>query len=147
MSFNSTVGATVVGILIAGVLFGLFAAQVYIFRKTISEESSWIRFGLVDGMCLGMQKRSSSQPPLPFLPLFLSRGNNPQGYFTYRIYRFGGRPYIIPTFSCLFTICQFSFDIVVAVKAAEKSIGNYLQQTEGLILTPLVLRGMKFNDC
>lgn len=27
-------------------------------------------------LSLGMQKRSSSQPPLPFLPLFLSRGNN-----------------------------------------------------------------------
>jgi len=68
-----------------------------------------------------------------------------QGYFTYRIARFTGPPYVIPTICSLLMACQLSFDMVVGVKAAviaEKSVKQYLLETKWLILTPLLLRAV-----
>ncbi|KAJ3760618.1 hypothetical protein EV360DRAFT_68529 [Lentinula raphanica] len=47
MTLDATLGMFEIGILIAGVLFGLITAQVYIHHKTFPEESKWIKYGLV----------------------------------------------------------------------------------------------------
>jgi len=169
MPFTSTLGITLLGILVACVLFGLFTAQVYIYHKNFPNESRWIRFGLVDGMwlielghtmCLfhlvyyyaivqfGVPNAIMTSAPPSFAVSIFFHGAVAvlaQGYFTYRIARFTGPPYYIPAICLFLMTCQLSLDMVVGVKAAiiaGKSVEMYLTSTKWLILAPLVLRAV-----
>ncbi|KAJ3889771.1 hypothetical protein GG344DRAFT_66842 [Lentinula edodes] len=52
MEMDSTLGFLEIGVLVSGILFGIFTMQVYIYHKNFSKDPGWIKYGLVNGMCV-----------------------------------------------------------------------------------------------
>ncbi|KAF9066408.1 hypothetical protein BDP27DRAFT_1423930 [Rhodocollybia butyracea] len=156
MPFTSTLGITLLGILVACVLFGLFTAQVYIYHKNFPNESRWIRFGLVDGMWLIELGHTMCLFHLVYYYAIVQFGvpnaimTSAPPSFAVSIFFHGavavlGPPYYIPVICLFLMTCQLSLDMVVGVKAAiiaGKSVEMYLTSTKWLILAPLVLRAV-----
>ncbi|KAF5378404.1 hypothetical protein D9757_010857 [Collybiopsis confluens] len=66
-----------------------------------------------------------------------------QGYFTYRIFRFSSKPYLIPIFSILLMLAQLLAVTTLSAEAviiASKSLPLFLEKWEWLLLTALWLR-------
>ncbi|KAJ3923220.1 hypothetical protein F5877DRAFT_74536 [Lentinula edodes] len=66
-----------------------------------------------------------------------------QAYFTYRIFRFSKKPYLIPIFSTFLMFAQLLAVTTLsaeAIKVAQISLGLYLEKWEWLLLTTLWLR-------
>ncbi|KIK59133.1 hypothetical protein GYMLUDRAFT_44883 [Collybiopsis luxurians FD-317 M1] len=165
-SLNSTLGVLEIGILISGVLFGVVTCQVYIYHKNFPKDSLWLQIGLVDGMWLlelghticifhalyfysvtgNGNPRALAVAPKSLSIAVILHGVTivlVQGYFTYRIYRFSQKPYIVPIISILLMFAQLlavSTLCAEAVIVASKSLPLYLQKWEWLLLTTLWLR-------
>ncbi|KAH7874207.1 uncharacterized protein C8R40DRAFT_1070355 [Lentinula edodes] len=166
MIFNvvSTLGFLEIGVLISGVLFGIFTMQVYIYHKNFPKDSSWLKFGLVDGMWLFELGHTICQfytlysatvsrygDPTVFLVFLPEVAAVPiydgliatlaQGFFTHRITKFAGPPYIIPIICSILMVCQMVASIGLTIAAtviAEKNIEQFLYQFKWLIVTATV---------
>ncbi|KAJ3740475.1 hypothetical protein DFH05DRAFT_1508956 [Lentinula detonsa] len=165
-SLNTTLGVLEIGILISGVLFGVVTTQVYIYHKNFPKDSLWLQLGLVDGMWLlelghticifhaiyfytvtnyGDPKALLVAPVTLGIAVVLHGLTTilVQAYFTYRIYRFSAKPYLIPIFSTILMFAQLLAVTTLsaeAVKVAQISLGLYLEKWEWLLLTTLWLR-------
>ncbi|KAJ3740398.1 hypothetical protein DFH05DRAFT_401971 [Lentinula detonsa] len=167
MALDATLGVFEIGILIAGVLFGVVTAQVYIHHKTFPEENPWIKFGLVDSMWLIELGHTmcvfhvvyfytvthyGDPSSLQVLPASIGAAvvlhgltiMIVQGYFTYRIWRFTEKLYI-PVFSCFLMFCQLLAVMTLAsqlITIATKSLAKFMAKWEWLMFTVLVLRAI-----
>ncbi|KAJ3731600.1 hypothetical protein DFJ43DRAFT_1039888 [Lentinula guzmanii] len=167
MALDATLGVFEIGILIAGVLFGVVTAQVYIHHKTFPEENRWIKFGLVDSMWLIELGHTmcvfhvvyfytvthyGDPSSLQVLPASIGAAvvlhgltiMIVQGYFTYRIWRFTEKLYI-PVFSCFLMFCQLLAVMTLAsqlITIATKSLAKFMAKWEWLMFTVLVLRAI-----
>ncbi|KAJ3907577.1 hypothetical protein F5879DRAFT_1020839 [Lentinula edodes] len=115
MEVDSTLGFIEIGVLVSGILFGIFTMQVYIYHRNFSEDPGWIKYGLVDGMCVSHYGDPTVflVYPIPFVAVTLFDAliaTLAQGYFTYRIAKLTGPPYVVPILCCilmlLYTICK-----------------------------------------
>ncbi|KIK59043.1 hypothetical protein GYMLUDRAFT_245489 [Collybiopsis luxurians FD-317 M1] len=166
--YDSTLGVVTVGVMIAGVLFGLFTCQVYMYHKNFPEEKKWIRFGLVDGMWLLELAHTICIFHLVYFytvthygetEVFLALIVPPswpaavlchsmvailaQSYFTYRIARFGAHhPYVIPVVCSILMFCQLLGDTAVAVYLTNEDMQAYMKLHEWLIIGPLLIRSV-----
>ncbi|KAJ3807215.1 hypothetical protein EV368DRAFT_85926 [Lentinula lateritia] len=165
-SLNSTLGVLEIGILISGVLFGVVTTQVYVYHKNFPKDSLWLQIGLVDGMWLielghtmcifhaiyfytvanyGDPKALLVAPVTLGIAVVLHGITTilVQAYFTYRIFRFSKKPYLIPIFSTFLMFAQLLAVTTLsaeAIKVAQISLGLYLEKWEWLLLTTLWLR-------
>ncbi|GAW06687.1 hypothetical protein LENED_008627 [Lentinula edodes] len=165
-SLNSTLGVLEIGILISGVLFGVVTTQVYVYHKNFPKDSLWLQLGLVDGMWLielghtmcifhaiyfytvanyGDPKALLVAPVTLGIAVVLHGITTilVQAYFTYRIFRFSKKPYLIPIFSTFLMFAQLLAVTTLsaeAIKVAQISLGLYLEKWEWLLLTTLWLR-------
>ncbi|KAH7874209.1 uncharacterized protein C8R40DRAFT_1070357 [Lentinula edodes] len=46
MEMDSTLGFLEIGVLVSGILFGIFTMQVYIYHKNFSKDPGWTKYGL-----------------------------------------------------------------------------------------------------
>ncbi|KAJ4465242.1 hypothetical protein C8J55DRAFT_552725 [Lentinula edodes] len=164
LSVVSTLGFLEIGVLISGVLFGIFTMQVYIYHKNFPKDSSWLKFGLVDGMWLfelghticefyALYSATVSRygdptvflvflPEVAAVPFFDGLiATLAQGFFTHRIAKFAGPPYIIPIICSILMVCQMVASIGLTIAAtviAEKNIEQFLYQFKWLIVTATV---------
>ncbi|KAF9064979.1 hypothetical protein BDP27DRAFT_1332725 [Rhodocollybia butyracea] len=164
---DQTLGVSLTGILIAGVLFGLFTSQVYYFHQNFPRESPWVKFGLVRTLfqttwlantdcirfielahtiCIfhiayvltishfqALEVLVTVPPSFPATVLFHAIvAVLAQGYFTYRIARLTGPPYIIPWVCGILMLYQLGFDIIT----------QYFMHFSWLVPIPLVLRAV-----
>ncbi|KIK65137.1 hypothetical protein GYMLUDRAFT_39530 [Collybiopsis luxurians FD-317 M1] len=165
--YDSTLGMLLIAAFISSVLFGLFTSQVYVYHKSFPEESKWIRFGLVDGMWILELAHTIIMFQLIYL-VTVTRYGDPlafllyapasmpvvallhgiivvmaQGYFTYRIARFGNHwdyPYIIPGVCSILMLCQLLGNTSAAIYIINETLPNYLKSREWLIVGTLIIR-------
>ncbi|KAJ3805504.1 hypothetical protein F5876DRAFT_69740 [Lentinula aff. lateritia] len=93
MEVDSTLGFVEIDVLISAILFGIFTMQVYIYHRKFSKDPGWIKYGLVDGMWLLELAHTICE--------FDALYDFAQGYFTYRIAKLTGPPYIVPILCCI----------------------------------------------
>ncbi|KAH7874212.1 uncharacterized protein C8R40DRAFT_1237981 [Lentinula edodes] len=162
---DSTLGFPEIGVLLSGVLFGIFTMQVYIYHRNFPKDPRWMKFGLVDGMWLlelahticefyGLYYLTVSRygdptvflaftPEVAALPFFDGLiAMLAQGFFTHRIAKFAGPPYIVPIVCSILMICQMVASIgltTAATLVAEKNTEQFLHQWKWLIVTATVL--------
>ncbi|KAJ4469341.1 hypothetical protein C8R41DRAFT_628619 [Lentinula lateritia] len=151
MAYDATLGALEIGILIAGVLFGVITAQVYIHHQSFPNESIWIKHGMVDLMwvielghtidVIGVLPVSvGAAVVLHGLVLLIV-----QGFFTYRIALFTGKPHIIPALSGILMLCQALAVYTLSaqlITVATKSLKDFMDKWEWLMFTVLILRAI-----
>ncbi|KAJ3730211.1 hypothetical protein C8R42DRAFT_714917 [Lentinula raphanica] len=168
MAYDATLGALEIGVLIAGVLFGLITAQVYIHHKSFPQESIWIKYGLVDFMWIVELGHTicvfhaiyfytvthfGDSNDLDILPVSVGAAVVlhgvvliiVQGFFTYRIALFTGKPYIIPTLSGILIFCQMLAVYTLSAQlilVATKSLQVFMKKWEWLMFTVLILRAI-----
>ncbi|KAJ3780954.1 hypothetical protein GGU10DRAFT_368209 [Lentinula aff. detonsa] len=168
MAYDATLGALEIGVLVAGVLFGVITAQVYIHHKSFPRESLWIKHGLVDFMWiieLGHTicvfhaiyfytvTRFGDADALAVLPASIGAAVVlhgivlliVQGFFTYRIALFSGKPYIVPVLSGILIFCQMLAVYVLSaqlITVATKSLREFMDKWEWLMFTVLILRAI-----
>ncbi|KAJ4466290.1 hypothetical protein J3R30DRAFT_3390625 [Lentinula aciculospora] len=161
-----TLGVLELGILISGVLFGVFTTQVYIYYKNFPAETLWIKAGLVGGMWLLELGHTICIFHAVYFYTVMTYGNPSailqipvsigvgvafhaivivmvQGYFAYRIARFGGRPYILPIILCGQLLAQLVGVLTLSYKAitiATKSLEIYNRKWGWLIECTLCIR-------
>ncbi|KAJ3980039.1 hypothetical protein F5890DRAFT_791123 [Lentinula detonsa] len=157
-----------IGVLVAGVLFGVITAQVYIHHKSFPRESLWIKHGLVDFMWvieLGHTicvfhaiyfytvTRFGDADALVVLPASIGAAVVlhgivlliVQGFFTYRIALFSGKPYIVPVLSGILIFCQMLAVYMLSaqlITVATKSLREFMDKWEWLMFTVLILRAI-----
>ncbi|KAJ3777301.1 hypothetical protein FB446DRAFT_809333 [Lentinula raphanica] len=165
MTLDATLGMFEIGILIAGVLFGLITAQVYIHHKTFPDESKWIKYGLVTTIWLldmghticafhviyfytvihygdysSLEAMPDSMPVLTVIQgitIIIV-----QGYFTYRIWRLTGKPYI-PAFIFFIMLCQLVASMAISSQVAivsTKNLAKFMKDWKWLYMVLLFLR-------
>ncbi|KAH7874213.1 uncharacterized protein C8R40DRAFT_1171748 [Lentinula edodes] len=120
MEVDFTLGFIDIGVLVSGILFGIFTMQVYIYHRSFSEDPGWIKYGLVNGMWLlelahticefdalyNFSVSHYGDPtvflvyPIPFVAVTLFDAliaTLAQGNFTYRIAKLTGPPMLFPS--------------------------------------------------
>ncbi|KAJ4475530.1 hypothetical protein J3R30DRAFT_3706061 [Lentinula aciculospora] len=168
MTYDATLGALEIGILIAGVLFGVITAQVYIHHQSFPTESVWIKHGMVDFMWIIELGHTicvfhaiyfytvthfGDADALEILPASIGAAVVlhgivlliVQGFFTYRIALFTGKPYIIPALSGVLMLCQMLAVYTLSAQlilVATKSLRDFMDKWEWLMFTVLILRAI-----
>ncbi|KAJ3903357.1 hypothetical protein F5879DRAFT_990177 [Lentinula edodes] len=168
MAYDATLGALEIGILITGVLFGVITAQVYIHHQSFPHESIWIKHGMVDLMWvieLGHTicvfhaiyfytvTHFGDTDVIGVLPVSVGAAVVlhglvlliVQGFFTYRIALFTGKPHIIPTLSGILMFCQVLAVYTLSaqlITVATKSLRDFMDKWEWLMFTVLILRAI-----
>jgi hypothetical protein len=166
LDLNPTTGVLEIGILISGVLFGVVTTQVYVYHKNFPNDSLWLKLGLVDFMwllelghtmcifhALYFYTILNYDNPKALVVAPVSLGISVvlhgivtimvQAYFTYRIYRFSPKPYLVPLFSCLLMVTQLLAVTTLSAEAiivGQRSLIEYLDKWQWLLLTNLWLR-------
>ncbi|KAF5362797.1 hypothetical protein D9757_011020 [Collybiopsis confluens] len=166
MSANEKLGTLEIGILLSGVLFGVVTCQVYVYHKNFPKDPLWLQIGLVDGIwlmelahtictfhALYIYTVTENGNPVALIAAPKSLGTAVllhgliivlvQGYFTYRIYIFSPKPYLVPIFSVLLILAQLVTVVTLAVMAvtvASVSIALYLEEWGTLLVVTLWLR-------
>ncbi|KAJ3869900.1 hypothetical protein EV359DRAFT_76335 [Lentinula novae-zelandiae] len=186
MAYDATLGALEIGILIAGVLFGVITTQVYIHHQSFPNESIWIKHGMVDLMwvielghticvfhanyfytvthfgdtdVIGVLPVSVGAAVVLHGLVLLIGGSSifsllkpinetrgiVQGFFTYRIALFTGKPHIIPALSGILMLCQALAVYTLSaqlITVATKSLKDFMDKWEWLMFTVLILRAI-----
>ncbi|KAJ4463569.1 hypothetical protein C8J55DRAFT_494292 [Lentinula edodes] len=149
MEVDSTLGFIEIGVLASGILFGIFTMQVYIYHKNFAKDPGWIKYGLVDGMCVSHYGDPTVflLYPMPFVAVTLFDALiatlATQGYFTYRIAKLTGPPYVVPIICCILMVCHSVNDIGMTVECAvtaTKNLELYLHQFKWMVITSVVIR-------
>ncbi|KAJ3885808.1 hypothetical protein GG344DRAFT_82321 [Lentinula edodes] len=168
MAYDATLGALEIGILIAGVLFGVITAQVYIHHQSFPNESIWIKHGMVDLMWMIELGHTicifhaiyfytvihfGDTDVISVLPVSVGAAVVlhglvlliVQGFFTYRIALFSGKPHIIPALSGILMFCQMLAVYTLSaqlITVATKSLKDFMDKWEWLMFTVLILRAI-----
>ncbi|THU99666.1 hypothetical protein K435DRAFT_837571 [Dendrothele bispora CBS 962.96] len=69
MSFDSTIGALEIGMMISGILFGIVTTQVYIYHKNFPNDPLWLKIGLVGFMLVNLADDDTDVDTVWFLEL------------------------------------------------------------------------------
>ncbi|KAJ3825191.1 hypothetical protein F5878DRAFT_80725 [Lentinula raphanica] len=165
-SLNTTLGVLEIGILLSGVLFGVVTSQVYIYHKNFPKDSLWLQIGLIDGLWLlelghticichaiyfyTVTNYGHSEAlrvaPISLALAVILHGITVifvQAYFTYRIYRFSHKPYLIPIISIILMFTQLVSITTLSAEAiivAQTSLSFYLEKWQWLVMTTISLR-------
>ncbi|KAJ4465234.1 hypothetical protein C8J55DRAFT_441267, partial [Lentinula edodes] len=173
------VGFLEIGVLVSGILFGIFTMQVYIYHKNFSKDPGWTKYGLVGHLKLWIIISLVVCPhrllelahticefealyyfsvshygdptafliyPTPFVAVTVFDAliaTLAQGYFTYRITKLTGPPYVVPILCCILMVCHSVNDIGLTVECsvtATKSLELYLHQFKWMMITSVVIR-------